>query len=1235
MKLPYVLVFSLFAAAAMAGTISIGDVTAELGPGFFIDDASPGGSDFSSGNANFTRDFSGMAVGTKGSDLIITGVGWASRISGTTATQATVTITYLGGDGLAGGGDDVPMGSRTDALVFSGAGEYVWPFDSPMVASIDGSNSVFLVNIKTDGTGVITYKSNTAVKLSVAGSSVALETPNLARYRNVIASSNQSFARYATDGVVGSDFKWTMGAGASLPQDLDIAFPGPVEIGSYHLYTGINNGNLAKAWRLQYRLNGSAWADVPGSAVSANGASDRAVVFPPLTVDQLRLRITANEGDGRPRIREWAVFPPNGGTGYPLGTGVALNMAQGGLTTAGANATGQFPRLASDGYLGTRWVSGPAGPHALEVTLRDEIEIGSAHLYSGDGTPGSAIPAFELEYSNDGGATWSPVPGGSIAGNTNAARIVAFSSAVAADMVRLTTTNAGPVSIREFAVFPDNNAGGYPINTGVNLGGPPPLRYETYGDSFYRIRAAGSDQVLKAVAAGTTLAAPSKLDGAQVYQVLLNVGTDTYRIFNRESRKCLAVKAASLLAGTEIIEETYGAFPSQQWRLVGAGGGSVYIENVFSGLRMDVAGDAVPTVVQMPRNAVATQKWNIDLLRRYPKKGAAGAAAQAGDMGASWYYGLTANDVAALNTNVVDFNPMQWGNFNWDPDNYNASGQLPLTVRFPDWLSRGHPLVFLGFNEPDATEQSNIAVDKAIELWPQLMASGLPLASPVAKNWNTTWMSGWMGKAESRGYRIDYLAMHTYPGPDAASVAASIAAFSAAYGGRPVMLTEFGFVDWGDNQNWTENLLYNQMIELLWRMETTADCKRYSLFGFTESDSSPQPADPTGRANRSNWKYANGSFTPLGEAYMAWDGDTTPNGDQPYILHNRSFDMRVRNDGTATVGAVNIRTGDASSQVVFESIGNGYYYLVSSIDGKRLRKTGADSVAWAAPNTTSADAQWSWSLVEAGWHLVSNRTGGNLRYSDAAGVHMGTATGSYYQWFFVPPMNPADTIDPAPPTGLSATPSHRQVGLQWTESISGDTVAYAVRRSTIPGGPYQVAASGIVAARYTDTGLVNGTNYYYVVDTLDRFGNTGTSVEISATPAAPAPDTYANWALGAFDGAPEGTDTAESGNPDGDGYVNFAEYLFLLDPLVGDAMAMGIDADAGGGISITFRINRLATDLSWGLQSTSGLAAPAGWSPTGFSIQSQSNFGDRVEYVVQPDAPLPAQAFYRIDATKN
>jgi hypothetical protein len=72
-----------------------------------------------------------------------------------------------------------------------------------------------------------------------------------------------------------------------------------------------------------------------------------------------------------------------------------------------------------------------------------------------------------------------------------------------------------------------------------------------------------------------------------------------------------------------------------------------------------------------------------------------------------------------------------------------------------------------------------------------------------------------------------------------------------------------------------------------------------------------------------------------------------------------------------------------------------------------------------------------------------------------------------------------------------------------------------IGRSTITGGPYTNIASGVSATSYLDTGLINGTAYYYVVAATNAYGVSSNSVEASATPAPPVPLPWQTQDIGA------------------------------------------------------------------------------------------------------------------------
>jgi hypothetical protein len=92
---------------------------------------------------------------------------------------------------------------------------------------------------------------------------------------------------------------------------------------------------------------------------------------------------------------------------------------------------------------------------------------------------------------------------------------------------------------------------------------------------------------------------------------------------------------------------------------------------------------------------------------------------------------------------------------------------------------------------------------------------------------------------------------------------------------------------------------------------------------------------------------------------------------------------------------------------------------------------------------------------------------------------------------------------PNPPAGLTATPGDAQVALGW--NASGGATSYNVKRSTTPGGPYTTIAPNVITTSYTDTTVVNGTTYYYVVSAVNADGESANSSEVSATPNPATP----------------------------------------------------------------------------------------------------------------------------------
>jgi hypothetical protein len=90
---------------------------------------------------------------------------------------------------------------------------------------------------------------------------------------------------------------------------------------------------------------------------------------------------------------------------------------------------------------------------------------------------------------------------------------------------------------------------------------------------------------------------------------------------------------------------------------------------------------------------------------------------------------------------------------------------------------------------------------------------------------------------------------------------------------------------------------------------------------------------------------------------------------------------------------------------------------------------------------------------------------------------------------------------PSTPTGLTAAAGNAQAALSW--NVSSGATSYTVKRATTSGGSYTNVATGVTATNYVNTGLTNGTTYYYVVSAINSIGQSSNSAQTSATPQAP------------------------------------------------------------------------------------------------------------------------------------
>lgn len=89
---------------------------------------------------------------------------------------------------------------------------------------------------------------------------------------------------------------------------------------------------------------------------------------------------------------------------------------------------------------------------------------------------------------------------------------------------------------------------------------------------------------------------------------------------------------------------------------------------------------------------------------------------------------------------------------------------------------------------------------------------------------------------------------------------------------------------------------------------------------------------------------------------------------------------------------------------------------------------------------------------------------------------------------------------PSVPTGLSATAGDACVRLSWNAATNA--TGYDVKRSLTNGGSYTVIATNLACLACTNTGLANGTLYYFVVSATNSAAESLNSSQVSARPLA-------------------------------------------------------------------------------------------------------------------------------------
>ncbi len=294
----------------------------------------------------------------------------------------------------------------------------------------------------------------------------------------------------------------------------------------------------------------------------------------------------------------------------------------------------------------------------------------------------------------------------------------------------------------------------------------------------------------------------------------------------------------------------------------------------------------------------------------------------------------------------------------------------------------------------------------------------------------------------------------------------------------------------------------------------------------------------------------------------------------------------------------------------------------------RLTRVGGTFTAYQSPDGVT------WTMV-----------GSPVTVTMGAAAYMGLAVNSHLDgtlcqaWFDQVTTTPA-SLPPSAPTGLVATAGGARVDLAW--SADAAATSYTVKRAiAAPAGPYATIASGLTTAAHADTGLDNGTTYYYVVTAANAFGEGEPSAPVSARPLS----AFMRWRLKHFGVIDATGASADEADPDGDGRANLAEYATGSSPLLSDAGPLtvaGISEDGDRHLTLAFdRQSPAAADTV--VEASTELA---GWTPiaslplgfdtwSGPAMVTEVPAGDLLRVTVTDPVPLSAhdRRFLRVRFT--
>jgi hypothetical protein len=194
-----------------------------------------------------------------------------------------------------------------------------------------------------------------------------------------------------------------------------------------------------------------------------------------------------------------------------------------------------------------------------------------------------------------------------------------------------------------------------------------------------------------------------------------------------------------------------------------------------------------------------------------------------------------------------------------------SRGGRALDRHIAHFRSKGKVPVLLALNEPNVAKGDNMSVEEVVQRWPEISDLAEQIGSPAPSGALGPWFDQFYVYVGKYGLRLDFMALHLYSAPDAASFLSKIDAVYDRYR-LPIWITEFAVADWDalkkPNKNrYSESEVLAFMRAVLPELEKRPYIIRYAWFGASDYCLHHE------EVRTSRLFESDGSLTPLGRFY--------------------------------------------------------------------------------------------------------------------------------------------------------------------------------------------------------------------------------------------------------------------------------------------------------------------------------------------------------------------------------